>query len=119
MAQTLSVQASVANNTDGSFAGNRAFTVTTTGDNSWATKGSVATTEEEWTISAEVGNAGLCIIRNFDATNYVQVGFATTVYYLRIKAGQSAVIPLEPATASLFLKANTAACVVGVNVWEA
>ena len=119
MAQTLRVQAYVGNDTDGGGAGNKAFTVTTTGNGSWSQKGSVGTSEEEWTIGAEVGDAGYCTVRNFDATNYVQVGFATTAYSMRLKAGQSAVFPLEPSQGSLFLKANTAACVVQVVVTEA
>jgi len=121
MPQTLTVQASIAENsaTGSGFAGSRSIAVTTTGNAQWAQRGSVATTEEEWTFSTEVGDAGYCVVTNFDATNYVQVGFATTVYSIRLKAGQSAVFPLEPAQASLFLKANTAACVVQVKVYEA
>jgi hypothetical protein len=119
MAQTLQVRAIVRNSTTGGQAGSDSIAVTTTGNATWGQKGSVGTTEEEWTIGTEVGDAGYCVIRNYDATNYVQVGFATTVYNLRLKAGQSAVFPLEPATASLFLKANTAACVVQVEVVEA
>jgi hypothetical protein len=49
----------------------------------------------------------------------VQVGFATGAYNLRIKAGQSALLPIEPATASLFLLANTAACIVELAAYEA
>jgi hypothetical protein len=119
MAQTLKIQASITNETDGGFAGSRSFTVTTTGNGAWGTKASVATTEEEWTIDAQIGDGGMVAIRNLDATNYVQVGIAAGVYFMRLKAGQSAVFPIEPATASLFLKANTAACVVQVYVVEA
>ena len=119
MAQTLRVQAYVGNDTDGGGAGNKAFTVTTTGNGSWSQKGSVGTSEEEWTIGAEVGDCGQCVIRNFDATNYVDVGFATGVYPIRIKAGHADKLSLTPATASLFLKANTAACAVQLVVTEA
>ena len=53
---------------------------------------------------------GYLFIRNADATNYVQVGFATTVYHIRLKAGQVALLPIEPGETDIFLKANTAAC---------
>lgn len=119
MAQTLQVKAIVRSSTDGGVAGSDSYTVTTSGNSAWEQKGSVGTTEEEWTISTEVGDAGVCVIRNLDATNYVQIGFATTVYNLRVKAGESQVVRLEPTTASIFLKANTNPCVVQVKVWEA
>ena len=120
MAQTLKVQASIRNDTDGGFVGSQSFTVTTTGNGSWSSKASVSSAaEEEWTIDTQIGDAGFCVIRNLDATNYLQVGFATGVYYLRIKAGQCAAFPLEPGVASLFLKANTAAVVAQVYVAEA
>jgi len=121
MAQTLTVQASIreSTTTGGGFAGTAGLTVTTTGNSQWSQRGSVATTEEEWTISTEIVDAGQCVITNFDATNYVDVGFATGVYPLRIKAGGTDKLSLTPATASLFLKANTAACVVQVKVYEA
>jgi hypothetical protein len=121
MAQTLTVQASIAENsaTGGGFAGTRSLAVTTSGDAKYELKGYVNTTEEEWTITTEITDAGYCVVTNFDATNYVQVGFATTVYNIRLKPGQSAVFPLEPATASLVLKANVAPCVVRLTVYEA
>ncbi len=119
MAQALNIKAEVNNTTDGSSAGRNNYSINTTGDNAWENKGSVGTTEEEWTISTEVGNAGMCVIRNFSSSNFVDVGFATGVYPIRIKALGSNVISLTPATSSLFLKADTAACTVQVRVWEA
>ena len=120
MAQSLTAAAFVANAARGTFAGSRGYTVTTTGDAAaMETLSIVHSGETEWTIPTSVGNAGLLCIRNLDATNYVQVGFATGAYNLRIKAGQSALLPIEPATASLFLLANTAACIVELAAYEA
>jgi len=119
MAQSLSCGAFVANSTRSTFSGSRGFTVTTAGDGAASETRSIATIEAEWTIPTSIGNVGLVTIRNLDATNYVQVGFATGVYALRIKAGQTALLPLEPATASLFLLANTAACIVELAAYEA
>lgn len=50
-----------------------------------------------------------------DATNYVQAGFSTGVYGMRLKAGMIAAFPAEPAL-SIKLKANTAAC--RVTIWH-
>lgn len=80
---------------------------------------SIGTTEEEHTFSTDIGNAGYVYLKNLDGTNYVDVGFATTVYPLRLKAGQVALFPITPAQASLFLLANTAACRVEIYVHEA
>lgn len=119
MAQNLTCAAFISNATRGTFSGSRGFNVTTAGDGADYEAKSIGTGEVEWTLASGIGNAGVMVIKNTDATNYVQVGFATGVYALRIKAGQSALLPLEPATASIFLKADTAACVVEILVSEA
>jgi hypothetical protein len=120
MGQSLSAAAFVANSTRGTFSGSRGFTVSTAGDGAASETQSITHSgETTWTIPTSIGNVGLVTIRNLDATNYVQVGFATGVYALRIKAGQTALLLLEPATASLFLLANTAACIVELAAYEA
>ena len=66
----------------------------------------------------DIGTEGLCVIYNLDTTNYIQVGFATTVYGMRLRGSSSpAVFFLEPG-ATLYLKANTASCNVRVIVYE-
>ncbi len=66
----------------------------------------------------DIGTEGLCIIYNLDTTNYVQVGFATGVYGMRLRGASSpAMFFLEP-NATLYLKANTAACNVRIIVYE-
>lgn len=80
---------------------------------------SVGTTEETAGPSfGDIGTEGLCIIYNLDTTNYVQVGFATGVYGMRLRgASAPALFFLEP-NATLYLKANTAACNVRIIVYE-
>lgn len=80
---------------------------------------SVGTTEETAGPSfGDIGTEGLCIIYNLDTTNYVQVGFATGVYGMRLRgASAPAIFFLEP-NATLYLKANTAACNVRIIVYE-
>lgn len=75
---------------------------------------SVGTTEEAVTFT-DIGTNGYIVLKNEDATNYVQVGFSATVYGMRLKAGMVAVFPAEP-TLDLKLKANTAAC--RVTIWH-
>lgn len=70
----------------------------------------IGTTEESIAFG-ELGTLGWCLIKNLDATNYVQWGPATTVYVGRLEAGEFALLRLEPGT-TLYLKANTAACKV-------
>jgi len=68
----------------------------------------IGTTEE----SLSAGNLttkGWLYIRNLDDTNYVQLGFSTGVYGCRLEAGEPALFRTEPA-ATIYLKANTAAC---------
>ena len=80
---------------------------------------SVGTSEETAGPSfGDIGTEGLCVIYNLDTTNYVQVGFATGVYGMRLRgASAPATFFLEP-NATLYLKANTAACNVRIIVYE-
>lgn len=66
-------------------------------------------TSEESIAFGELGTLGWLIMRNLDATNYIEWGFATTVYGGRLEAGESAHFRLNPST-TLYLKADTAAC---------
>jgi hypothetical protein len=80
---------------------------------------SVGTTEESaGPTFGDIGTEGLCVIYNLDTTNYVQVGFSTTVYGMRLYgAGAPAMFMIEPG-ATVYLKANTAACNVRIVVYE-
>ena len=80
-------------------------------------KHSIGTTEESITLT-DVSTNGFVLLHNLDSTNYVQWGFATGVYGGRMKAGETAgPFRLEPG-ATLYLKANTAACRVRVIAYE-
>jgi len=78
---------------------------------------SIATSEESLTSFGDVVTEGWTILQNIDATNYVQIGFSTAVYGIRLEPGEAAAFRMEP-NASLFLKANVAACKVLVWVNE-
>jgi hypothetical protein len=68
----------------------------------------VGTSEEEL-ATGDLSTKGWLFLKNLDTTNYIQVGFSTTVYGIRLEAGESAMFRTEPA-ATVYLKANTAAC---------
>lgn len=76
----------------------------------------IATTEESQTFG-ELSTLGWCEMRNLDATNYVQIGFSTGVYGIRLKAGESALFRLEPGV-TMYLKANTAAVKMLIRAFE-
>jgi len=92
--------------------------ITTTGDNVDYRRVSIGTGEVTHTIDSGIGNAGYCYIKNRDATNFVEAGFATATYSLKLLAGQSALFPLTPAQSALYLKADTAACDTDILIRE-
>lgn len=74
---------------------------------------------EETVTFGELTSAGVLWMKNLDDTNYVDWGFSTGVYGGRIKAGMVAgPFELKPAT-SLYMIANTAACLVHIKAYEA
>ena len=103
---------------DDTFNVSDVINVTTTNDALDFRRVEIGTGEETHTIDADIGDCGYCFLKNRDATNFVQVGFATTVYNIRLLAGQVAVFPLEPSTSALYLKADTAACEVDIYIRE-
>ena len=66
-------------------------------------------TSEESLTDTNLVTKGWLFIRNLDDTNYVQLGFSTGVYGCRLEAGEFSLFRTEP-SASIYLKANTAAC---------
>ena len=78
----------------------------------------IGTSEESISAFADISSEGICVIYNIDATNYVQVGFSTTVYGMRLKGAHApATFNCEPGV-TLYLRANTAACKVRLIVYE-
>ena len=71
---------------------------------------SVGTTEEALAQGADLGTPGYILIKNLDSTNYVEVGSTTGVYDIKLKAGEVALYRHNSAT--VYAKANTAACLV-------
>ena len=84
--------------------------VTITGDAFTHSVQSIGTSEEEITQGADPGTPGYMFIKNCDSTNYVEVGSTTGVYDIKLKAREIALYRHNSAT--VYAKANTAACLV-------
>lgn len=94
-------------------------TIDQTGNGVYHNTVSVGTAEESIATFGDITTEGVIYLRNLDTTNYVQWGFSTGVYGGRISAGMVAgPFQAEPGL-TLYLKANTAACLVEVFVAEA
>jgi hypothetical protein len=74
-------------------------------------------TSEESTAFGELATLGMCILQNLDATNYVEFGFSTGVYGIKLKPGEAAVFRLNPSS-TLYMKADTASCKVLVLAFD-
>lgn len=82
----------------------------------------IGTSEETFAISSEItgGNGpSWCLIWNKADANFLEIGFATTVYPLKLKFGEFQLVRLSDTVVSnLYLKSDTAASQVLIAVWE-
>lgn len=81
-----------------------------TGNGTGGVPKSVTTAEVSETLTGK----GYVLIQNLDATNYVELGFATTVYPLKLRAGGPPFFMELNGTQTLYMRANTATCVVDI-----
>ena len=77
----------------------------------------VGITEEQLAQGADLGTPGYVLLKNLDATNYVEVGSTTGVYDIKLLAGEVAIYRHNSAT--IYAKANTAICNVEYFLIEA
>lgn len=116
---TLRITTRLRNDTDAFERQIASTSVTTTGAHFDWRRVSVGTTEESFSISGDLTNGtGFAHFFNADSTNYVQVGIGTGAYFMRLKAGEHAVLPLDNAVTTLYLKANTASVDLEIYVTE-
>lgn len=74
----------------------------------------IGITEEAITIISDIATPGVCIFRNLDATNFVEVGL-TGSYTVKLKAGEPCVFR---ANGTLYAKADTGACRLEYWIFE-
>lgn len=70
----------------------------------------IGTSEETLAWPADITTEGYAYLQNTDDTNYVQVGFATGVYGMRLLPGEWALFPVDPGMSTLYAKSDTGAC---------
>ncbi len=99
------------------FSKSEGIQVTVDGDSFVEGNLSIGTSEEELTQLADLGTPGYVLLKNLDATNYIEVGSTTGVYDIKLKAGEIALYRHNSAT--LYAKANTGACLLHYLVFEA
>lgn len=91
--------------------------ITQTGVDHQAGTLSIGTVEETVSWSTDIGDEGYIFLKNLDTTNFVQLGFSTGVYGMKLKAGEIALFRLEPGV-TLYAKADTAAVSLQYIVYE-
>jgi len=89
-----------------------------TGDSYTKAVQSVGITPEEiLTEHGDLATSGYVIVKNLDATNYVEIGATTGVYTIKLLAGEIAL--WRHNSANIYAKANTASCLVEYTIIEA
>ena len=86
------------------------ITVDVTGDAFTYQIQEIGTVEEIVEQGADVGTPGYILMRNLDATNYIEIGSTTGVYDIKLQAGEVAIYRHNSAT--IYAKANTGACLL-------
>lgn len=80
-----------------------------------AGKMSIATTSTALTKGGVTGNVGFVWGRNLDPTNYIQFSEDGTNWFGKILPGEEFAFPTD--AANVYLKANTAACLVAYELY--
>jgi len=96
--------------------------VITDGDGLDSRHKGIGLVEEGVTIDADVAASGngpsFLFIWNHDATNFVEFGTSTGVYWGRVDPGEYGWIPLNGTVTTLYFKADTAECQIEYRVHE-
>ena len=85
------------------------FTVDQVGSHATEEIQDIGTTTEALDVGSDIGTIGFLLVRNLDATNFVEIGTDTplTQVVAHIKAGET--VPIKPhAGDTLYAKADTA-----------
>ena len=77
---------------------------------------SIGTTVEALDVPVDVSSPYKLLISNLDNTNFIEAGFASGTYTMRIPAGETMLMPYV--TATLYLKADTSAVTIQATFCE-
>jgi hypothetical protein len=117
MANELNIMAGLSfNKGGGSITKRDNVVLTVTGDSYTSNIQSIGITEEEVVQGADLGTPGYVYLKNLDPTNYIEIGSTTGVYDIRLKAKEVALYRHNSAT--IYAKANTAACLLEYIIIE-
>ncbi|MDH3376520.1 MAG: hypothetical protein OEQ39_06075 [Gammaproteobacteria bacterium] len=101
----------------------RSDTFTLTGNDSTHVMADITSGEYTYTLPTGIGSVGYIFLKNHAISDspedYVDVAVATTVYFIRLFPGQSAILPIAPATSALYLKGNLSTTPVEIYAREA
>ena len=116
----LLVTAQLTNNTvtPNETIGVSSLSVTPAGTHEQSGRVTIGTTEESIAVHADIGTTGFLMVINRDPTNFVQIGYATTVYFAKLLAGYPMLLPLDNSVSTIYLKADTANCQVEYKLFE-
>jgi hypothetical protein len=87
------------------IAKSESFYATVSGDDFSNQIQAIGTSEEALEMSSEIATLGYILIKNLDATNYVEFGIVTGVYTIKLKAGE--ICLFRPTTYPIYAKADT------------
>lgn len=76
----------------------------------------IGTTVESLDVPVDVASPYKLLITNLDSTNYVELGFVSGTYTMRIPAGETLLMPYVSAT--LYLLANTSSVTIQATFCE-
>ena len=76
----------------------------------------IGTTVEALNVPVDVSSPYKLLIANLDNTNFVEAGFVSGTYTMRIPAGETLLMPYVSAT--LYLKADTSAVTIQATFCE-
>ena len=77
---------------------------------------SIGTTVEALDVPVDVSSPYKLLISNLDNTNFIEAGFVSGTYTMRIPAGETMLMPYV--TATLYLKADTSAVTIQATFCE-
>ena len=120
MANEIQMQAKLYASKGGAYLPNVPYNVTAnmSGTDMASQTLSIGTTEESLALGTDVTLPAHVCIANLDSTNYVQIGFSTGDYVVRINPGAAALLPYVESGTTIYAKANTASVTVQVTACE-
>jgi len=85
--------------------------ITVTGDTPVSQIASIGTSDETLSLG-DISSLGYIVLKNLDATNYIEVGYVSGTYFGKLKAGETCALRAGAGLTAIHVKANTAPCLL-------